>query len=78
MQDILDRKYPPIDDDSDNEDSEDSDEDEEHVPAQVNSNYNKAKDELLWYESWKKKKKYRPKIDTSENQILTLFAFACP
>ena len=46
MQDILDRKYSPIDDDSDDEDSEDS-EDEEPVPARENSNYTKAEEELL-------------------------------
>ena len=69
MQDILDKKYPPIDDDSDDEDSEDSDEDEEPVPARVNSNYNKAEEELLLYESWKRKK-YPPIFDRSKLSIL--------
>lgn len=68
MQDILDRKYPPIDDDSDDEDREDS-EDEEPVPARENSNYTKAEEELLLFESWKRKK-YRPTFDASKSRIL--------
>ena len=69
MQDILEKDYPPIDDDGDDEDSEDSDEDEEHVPARVNSNYNKAKEEMFLYESWKRKK-YHPTFDRSKSSIL--------
>mmetsp|Transcript_32500 Transcript_32500/g.68341 ORF Transcript_32500/g.68341 Transcript_32500/m.68341 type:complete len:198 (+) Transcript_32500:411-1004(+) len=68
MQDILDRKYPPIDDDSDDEDSKDS-EDEEPLPARENSNYTKAEEELLLFES-QKRKKYRPTFDASKSRIL--------
>ena len=69
MQDILDKKYPSIDDDSDDKDSEDSDEDEEPVPAGANPNDNKDEEELLLYESWKRKK-YRPTFDRSKSSIL--------
>ena len=71
MQDILDKKYPPIDDDSDDDNSEDSSDEEmeEPVPTRVNSNYNKAEEELLLFESWKRKK-YRPSFDRSKSSIL--------
>ena len=58
-----------MDDDSDDEDSEDSNDDEEPVPACVNSNYNKAEEELLLFESFRRKK-YRPMFDRSKSSIL--------
>ena len=69
MQNILDRKFPPMDEDIDEEeDSEDSEEDD-CVPAQVNSNYGKAQNEFQLFELWKRKK-YRPKVDKSKSRVL--------
>ena len=58
-----------MDDDSDDEDSKDSDDNEEPIPAQVNSNYNKANEELLLFESFKRKKN-RPMFDRPKSSIL--------
>ena len=67
MQDILDRKHPiAVEVDADSEpDSEDDDD----VGEQVNSNYNRAGEELQLFESYKKKK-YRPKLSKDKSKML--------
>ena len=68
MQDILDRMTPPATfDESDSSDSEDSD--EEDLPMHVNMNYNKAEEELVLFETFKRKK-YRPTLDATKSTSL--------
>ncbi len=59
MQDLLDRKHPPICANDDNDEDEDEDNDG-YVPRNSNSNFNKATEEFDGLESYKCNK-YRPK-----------------
>lgn len=69
MQDILDRKHPIFQDDESSGGSESEDSEEDEVPTHSNSNYNKAEEELLLLESYKRKK-YQPVFDESKSVAL--------
>lgn len=70
MQDILDRKYGGVvavdDSSSDGGSDDDSSNEEDLTPMKVNSNYSKAEEELMLFESWKAKR-YRPVFDTQRS-----------
>ena len=71
MQDILDKKYPPMcDSSSESESSDDSeDSDNEDMPDRINVNRSRAVEELEEWERWTAKK-YRPKVAQSTARAL--------
>lgn len=72
MQDILDKKYPPICDSSssESESSDDSEDSEvEVMPGRANANHARASEELEEWERWLLKK-YRPKVEKSTARVL--------
>ncbi len=70
MQDLLDRKHPPICANDDNDEDEDEDNDG-YVPWNSNSNFNKATEEFNGLESYKRNKYHTKTWKTTACTVLS-------
>ncbi len=71
MQNLLDRKHPPICANDDDDDDEDED-DDGYVPRNSNSNFNKATEEFDELESYKRNKYHPPKWKKTTCTVLSV------